>query len=161
MKRRALGLAVLVLLIGVPVWVFTHRSSPRRVSEAEARDYLGRIVAAAQARDFEAMCAFNHAVSNCQHLLDYVGRDTAPSEPPTVVSARYDPKRGDEGDGMVLTVEGVDARGKAYRTEVFVFQDDETGGLSAVNAVYWSGAKFTSNGDPSSPDPPSAASSGP
>jgi hypothetical protein len=112
-KRRVLGLAVLVLLLGASVWVVTHRSKPApRVSEVEARACLDRIVAAAQAaHDVEGLCAFNHAAANCRTILGYVGGVTSvPRDPPTVVSARYDPKRGEEGDGMVLTVEGIDGR---------------------------------------------------
>lgn len=162
MTRRALGLATLVLVIGVAVWMLPHRHKPRpNVTEAEARAYLGRIVAAAQAHDFEGVCALNHAVPNCRAILDYVGVASVPRDPPTVVSARYDPKRGEEGDGMVLTVTGIDGHRKPYRTEVFVFRDDETGGLTAVNAVYWSGARFTSNGDPSSPEPVSTPAATP
>ena len=150
MKRRVLGLGGLVLLLaGFSYWWWTRITPP--VTEAEARRYLDKIVAAAQAKDFDRLCHLNGAVLNCQWQLDLAGRDAVPSEPPSVTGSRYHPERKGGTAGMVLIVEGTDGKGKHYRTEVFVFRENRYH-FKATNAVYWSNFEFGDEaGGPTSP----------
>lgn len=156
MKRRALGLGgglLLATLLGF--WWWTRLTPP--VTEAEARTYLTKIVAAVQARDFDRMCRLNGAVSNCETQLQMAGTDTVPTEPPRVAGTRYHRKERGGTAGRVLIVEGIDGRGTPYRTEVFVFRENRYS-FKAINAVYWSNFGFGAN-DIATPDE-SAPSSG-
>ncbi len=141
MWRRALGLGGVVLFVLTgSAWWWTRVTPP--VTEAEARAYLNRIVAAAQAQDFDTLCRLNGSVNICSRTLDEFNlRNAVPSVPPTVVGSRYSPKRG-TGDtaGMILVVEGPNACGKPYHTEVFVFRENRYH-FKAINAVYWSNAR--------------------
>lgn len=151
MKRRVLGLGgVLLLAALVGFWWWTRLTPP--VTEAEARAYLDRIVAAAQSRDFEAMCRLNGAVMNCEAQLRLAGMDALPTEPPRVTGTRYHRKEPGGTAGRVLVVEGIDGRGKSYRTEVFVFRENRYD-FKAINAVYWSNFRFIED-DTVSPDAP-------
>lgn len=145
MKRRVLGLGALALLVvALGGWWWSRMTPP--VTEAEARRYLGRIVEAAEARDLDRVCRLNGAQANCRETLRYIGGpDTVPTEPPRVVGTRYYAERDGDTAGRVLVVEGIDGRGKSYRTEVFVFRENRFN-FKATNAVYWSGAKFIEDG---------------
>jgi hypothetical protein len=110
-------------------------------SDAEARGYLNRLVAAAQARDWEKLCHLSAAVFNCELELNTAGRDALPPAPPTIVESRFHERQVPDGStGRVLVVEGIDGRGRPYRTEVMVSRYE--GHLEATNAVYWSNAEI-------------------
>jgi len=156
MKRRALVLSLALILLGAGgCWRWTRVTPP--VTEAEARAYLDKIVAAAMARDFDRLCNLNGAVLNCKRTLDDGMRRALPSEPPTVTGTRYHPKRSGGTAGRVLVVEGRTSCAKPYRTEVFVFRENRYH-FKATNAVFWSNFTFgtgpdvtlTDNGPPSS-----------
>ncbi len=147
MKRRVLGLSALVVALAAgTAWLLLRPgtgSSSGPVTEAEARAHLNRLVAAAQRYDFDQLCSLAGSVGNCHDLLDEAGTDRVPPEPPRVVSATYHQKQTDDGTpGWVLVVDGTDARGLRYRTDVLIFRDDE-GQVKATNAVYWSGARIS------------------
>lgn len=55
-KARLLALLVVLAVVGVGGWWWFFGGAEASVSEDQARRYLGRMVAAAQARDFEALC---------------------------------------------------------------------------------------------------------
>lgn len=120
------------------------------MTEAEARAYLDHIVAAARAGDFDAMCNLNGAPPNCYITLDRTGRDRVPVDPPRVTRTRYESET--DTPGWLLVAEGTDGLGKPYSTQVFIFRDDE-GDLKAINAVYWSSARFSTGTGPTSPSP--------
>ena len=152
MQRRVLGLGGLAAgAIAAAVFWPRGGSELPRVTEAEARAHLARIVAAGRAHDFAALCALNGAVNNCRRQLDLVGTDAVPSEPPRVVGSRFHDKEApDDTPTFVLIVEGIDGKGKRYHTEVGVFWE-ERGVLKAINAVYWSNFSVTGPNDPASP----------
>jgi hypothetical protein len=141
MKRRALGLGIPVLLLLVLAggWWWTRMTPP--VTEAEARAYLDRIVAAGRVRDFDKVCNLNGSVLNCRRILDAAMRNALPAGPPTVTGTRYYRKQQGGTAGRVLFVEGTTKCGKHYRTEVFVFRENRFH-FKAVNAVYWSNYTF-------------------
>lgn len=115
--------------------------SEEPVSEAEARGFFDQIVAAAQARDWVALCALSGAKFNCEHDLDMIGRERLPPERPTVAETRFHEKQSKDGStGRVLVVEGTDGRGRPYRTEVMVQRYE--GHLEGVNVVYWSNSEI-------------------
>lgn len=145
--RRALGLGVGLALVAWAVWAWTRMTPP--VTEAEARRHLNRIVAAAQRGDLAGVCRLNGSSLQCERMLDVIGRDRVPTQPPTVVGTRYVRKAPGATAGRVLVVEGVDGRGDRYRTEVFVFRESRFS-FTATNAVYWSGATLI-EGDTFSP----------
>lgn len=153
--KRALGLGGLLLLLALGGWLLVRPSSgpSRPVTEAEARAHLDELVTAGQARDFDTLCKrLADATFNCERTVADAGEGAVPSQPPRLVSAVYHP--GSEGSvgGWVLTVEGIDGKGKRYRTEVLIFRDE--GRVLATNAVYWYSARIDF-GDPNgavSPD---------
>jgi hypothetical protein len=145
--RLLVPLALLsVTAVGAWWWFFGGAETP--VSEADARSYLNRMVAAAQAGDFEALCTLNGSVGNCRRMLETACdpstappviscKETVPEDPPTVVATRNSP-----GGGYaerLLVVRGVDGAGNPYETEVLVFRENRRS-LKAINSVYWSGA---------------------
>lgn len=145
MKRRALGLGGLVLIVVLGAWLLLRPSGSTvdPVTEAEARAHLDRLVAAGQAQDFDKLCSLAGAVANCRVLLNDAGRDAVPPTAPQVESATYrDPRTDDGTPGWVLVVTGTDGKGKPYRTEVLIFRDDENR-VVATNAVYWSNARIS------------------
>lgn len=151
--KRILGLGV-VAVLGVAAALFLSRgdSGLPPVTEAEARAYLAQIVAAGQVHDFDKLCSYNGAVLNCRRQLELAGTDAVPPQPPKVVATRFDEKEtSDDTPTFVLTVEGIDGRGKPYHTEVGVFWE-ERGVLKAINAVYWSNFKVLGPNDGTSPD---------
>lgn len=162
--RLLVSLAVLAAAgFGAWWWFFSGAETP--VSEAEARRYLDRMVAAAQARDFEVLCRLNGAALNCERMLDtgcdpstappaISCKETVPPEPPEVVATRNSP--GDGYAGRILVVRGVDGAGKPYETEVLVFRENRRS-LKATNSVYWSGATIIEDED----DTPVRTSPGP
>lgn len=146
--RLLVSLALLVAAgLGGSWWYFGGAETP--VSEADARRYLDRMVAAAQAGDFEELCNLNGAVGNCERQLDtgcdptpftepiVSCKDTVPPKPPEVVATRDSP--GEGYAGRILVVRGVDGAGKPYETEVLVFRENRRT-FKAINSVYWSGA---------------------
>lgn len=148
-RARLLVPLALVAVVGVGgAWWWFGGGAENPVSEAEARRYLDRMVVAARAQDFEALCELNGSVSNCRRMLETACdpstappaiscTETVPKEPPTVVAFRNSP--GDGYAGRILVVSGVDGGGKPYETEVLVFRENRRS-VKAINAVYWSGA---------------------
>jgi hypothetical protein len=137
----AIGLVIIVALIGAFTLLGGDSDSEKPVSEAEARAFFDQVVAAARARDFDRLCSLNGAPPNCYFALDSPFqklRDTVPPDPPTIVETRFHEKDSADGStGRVLVVEGTDGRGRPYRTEVMVSRYE--GKLEGTNVVYWSG----------------------
>lgn len=143
----------LVVVAGAGAWWWFFGGAETPVSEADARRYLDRMVTAAQARDFEALCDLNGSFGNCRRMLDTACdpstapptiscKDTVPEQSPTVATTRSSP--GDGYAGRILVVRGVDGTGKPYETEVLVFRENRRS-LKATNSVYWSGATIIEN----------------
>ena len=152
-KVRLLALFAVLAVAGVGGWWWFFGGAETPVSDGQARRYLGRMVAAAQAKDFEALCGLNGSVGNCRRMLDTACdpstappaiscKETVPTDPPTVVATRNSP--GDGYAGRILVVRGVDGAGKPYETEILVFRENRRN-LKAVNSVYWSGATIVEN----------------
>jgi hypothetical protein len=137
----AVGLAVVALPAMFAVLGGGGGGSENTPSEAEARAFFDRVVAAARARDFDKLCGLNGAPPNCYADLDSPFqklRDTVPPDPPRIVGTRFHEKQSADGStGRVLVVEGADGRGRPYRTEVMVSRYE--GKLEGTNVVYWSG----------------------
>lgn len=147
-KARLLASLAVAAAAALGAWWWFLGGAGTPVREADARRYLERMVAAAQDRDFEALCNLNGSVGNCRRMLDtgcdpssappaISCKDTVPEQPPTVVATRSSP--GDDYAGRILVVRGVDGVGKPYETEVLVFRENRRS-VKAINAVYWSGA---------------------
>jgi hypothetical protein len=148
---------------GVGVWVWWLQGGfGGPVSDEAARSYFDRIVAAAQDKDFEALCQLNGSASVCRselrvycpegfgsgpapqfpggEELEQECREAVPAEPPTIVSSLHRPSRDGNVGGRVLVVRGVDGRGRPYETDVLIFRDKRS--YKAIHAVFWSGDKF-------------------
>lgn len=114
-------------------------------SVEQARRHLDAVVRLALAGDFDGMCAL--ADGNCERILDMVGRDAVPPDPPRIVGTRTVPTTSSNGQqsfgGVVLVLCGVDGRGKPYDSEMLVFNDGN--GLRAINAVYWGPTRIASS----------------
>lgn len=153
-KARLLVLLALLVAGGLGAWWWFFGGAETPVTVADARRYLDRMVAAAEARDFEALCRLNGSVLNCERQLktgcdqrpftDPVVscEDTVPEQPPTVVATRSGP--GDDTAGRILVVRGMDGAGNPYESEVLVFRENRRS-FKAINAVYWSNATIIEN----------------
>jgi len=163
MKTRFLLPAALAVAIAAGGWLWWQGGGfGRPVSDAAARRYFNKIVAAAMAKDFDELCRHNGSVGTCEaelrvycptefgsggapsflkgEALEQACRESVPTEPPTIVSSRYRPARGGSVGGRILVVRGTDGRGKPYETDVMIFRDRRT--YKATHAVFWSGDKF-------------------
>lgn len=165
MKARLLIPIALVAAAGLGVWWWFFGGAEIPVTENEARRYLDRIVAAAEKRDFEALCRLNGSVLNCRRALEDACdpmpfdptkiscKDAVPDKPPTVTTSRYHEKdRPDGTPGRILVVSGVDGLGRPYRSELMVFRENRYN-FKAINSVYWSNA-FIIEGEEISPEAP-------
>jgi hypothetical protein len=154
-----LGFAALAVTAGV--WWWTSSGAEKPVTEAEARRYLDRIVAAARLRDFEAVCKLNGSVGNCRDQLrkgcdetpfapdPTLCTQTVPEQPPMIASTRYHEKGPGGTAGRILVVTGTDRLGRPYKSEVMIFRESRNR-FKAINAVYWSNSHIL-EGDTSSP----------
>ena len=161
MKRRRVLAFLLVVSAAAGVWWWTAGGAEKPVTEAEARRFLGQIVAAAQAKDFEAVCDLNGSVGNCRDQLrkgcddtpfgpdPIVCTETVPPEPPTVASTRYHEKGPGGTAGRILVLTGTDGIGRPYKSELMVFRENRHR-FKAINAVYWSNS-YIFEGATSSP----------
>ncbi len=165
MRRAKLLVPLGGLVTVIGLWIWWQQGGPGGpVSDAAARRYFSRIAAAAEAKDFEALCRLNASVRTCQaelrvycpesipvgpggapafpsgDALEEECRESVPTDPPKIVASRHRPATGGRVGGRLLVVKGVDGRGKPYETEVLVFRDKRT--YKATHAVFWSGSKF-------------------
>ena len=166
MKARVLvPLAAFVLGLGVLVW-WQQGGFGGPVSDGAARRYFSQIVAAAEAKDFAALCRLNASVGTCEFELRGVCPDPAtggplspsrqdldrecgesvPDGPPEIVASREHPAKDGHVGGRILVVRGTDGRHKPYETEVLVFRDKRS--YKATHAVFWSGSKFVNETTP-------------
>ncbi|MGH9003277.1 MAG: hypothetical protein ACRDYV_09125, partial [Acidimicrobiia bacterium] len=101
MKARFFLPLIPVVVAAAGVWWWYSGGAEKPVTAAEAGRYLDRIVTAAQARDFDALCGLNGYVGNCRTQLDQ-GCDetpfdadriscttTVPDAAPTIAATRY------------------------------------------------------------------------
>jgi hypothetical protein len=159
--KLLIGFAVLAAGLGGLVW-WQQGGFGGPVSDEAARRYFDRIVAAAQAKDFETLCNLNGSAGTCREELrvycpesygsgpaprfpkgeelEQGCRESVPRDPPTVVSSRHEPTKDGYTGGRILLVRGVDGRGKPYETEVLIFRDKRS--YKAIHSVFWSGDKF-------------------
>lgn len=168
MKPKLL-VPLLVALVGIGGWVWWSQGGlGGPIGDGAARSYFARIVAAAEAKDFDALCRLNASVGTCQfelrgacadpagaplfptpEALEQECRKSVPAEPPEIVASRHRPGRDGYVGGRLLVVRGIDGRGRSYETEVLIFRDKRS--YKATHAVFWSGAKFP-NRDEASED---------
>ncbi len=111
----------------------------------EARLLLDEIIDAAIARDFDRLCA--HASGTCDDELQG-NEDAAPLHPPLIrVDSIHEPQRAGDAwssGGVLFVLCGIDAKGSAYDSEVFVFDAGEE--LLATAAVFWTGTQVIVTG---------------
>lgn len=163
--RLKLLVPLVVIAVTAGGWVWWQQGGPGGpVSDEAARRYFARIVDAAQAKDFEALCRLNASVGTCEaelrvycpesfggeagsgpqflagEELERECRESVPTEPPEILASRHRPGGDGRVGGRLLVVAGVDGRGSPYETEVLVFRDKRS--YKATHAVFWSGAKF-------------------
>jgi hypothetical protein len=150
LKARTFIPLLLVVAVVAGIWWWFFNGADEPVTDAEARRHLDRIVAAAQARDFDTLCRLNGSVGNCQTQLEQGCDDTpfdaerisctttVPAARPTIASTRYHEKDTPDGTpGRILVLKGADALGRPYGSELMVFRENRNN-FKAINAVYWS-----------------------
>lgn len=161
--KLLIPLAVIAVAVGGWVW-WQQGGLGGPVSDEAARQYFARVVEAAQAKDFDALCRLSASVGTCEaelrvycpegfageagtgpefpagEELEQECRESVPTEPPDIVASRHRPARDGGVGGRLLVVTGVDGRGNRYETEVLVFRDKRS--YKVTHAVFWSGAKF-------------------
>jgi hypothetical protein len=144
----AVGLGAALLLVGCAA----PRGPVDPPSTAEARAFLGDIVAIARSGDLTRLCELG--TGNCAKWARELGPASIPPTPPTVVREQVVPARLLPGTdtrtaaGVLFEVCGTDGLGEPYRSEVFVFVDDSSGELRAIEPVYWWRGRVT---DPLAP----------
>jgi hypothetical protein len=164
---------VLAVVVVVGVWVWWMQGGlGGPVGDSAARTYFARIVVAAQAKDFPALCRLNSSVGPCEFemnaycpdpavprplqiprdILEQECRISVPNEPPEIVASRHYPAKGGNVGGRLLVVRGVDGRGNPYETEVLIFRDKRS--YKAIHALYWSGSKFPKTNTAKAEPPP-------
>ena len=168
-KKVLIPLAVAAVAVGVWIW-WQQGGVGGPVSEEAARRYFARIVAAAEAKDFDALCRLNSSVGTCEfemrafcrpptggplnpgrEELERWCRASVPEEPPEIVSSTYRPGRDGSVGGRLLVVKGTDGYGRPYETEVLIFRDKRS--YKATHALFWSGSKFpTDDGTTAEPE---------
>lgn len=135
-RARHLAIPILILCAVSACTVQTNREESLPTID-EAHGFLARIVALAQRRDFDGLCAIGDG--NCERLLDVAGRNAVPPTAPTVVGVRVVPstRTGDQVStgGVVLALCGTDGASRRYYSEMLVFREGST--LRAINPVYW------------------------
>jgi hypothetical protein len=135
---------MLILVLAVAACTSAGPAAGTIPSVEQAERHLDEIVRLARAGDFDAMCALGDG--NCEGMLEMAGRDAVPPDPPKVIGRRTVPSTSANGQqsfgGIVLVVCGIDGRGRAYDSEVLVFNDGN--GLRAINPVYWSRTRIAS-----------------
>lgn len=134
--RIPAGLLVLALAACAP----SQESIP---SEEEAGTFFAEVVEIATTGDLQELCRLGG--SSCERILDESG--PVPSDPPRLIGIRALPPSNSGGavttGGRILEVCG-EADGEIYYTEMLVFR--ESGQLSAIEPVYWSGFSVESDG---------------
>ncbi len=138
---------VIIICASVSIAVFAGNGNDEEVSVEEATSLLNQAVAYAQEQDLDKLCDLSGSKLMCQHQWEWAGGGQAvPAEPPEIVDTYllttvHLKWGGRIVGGRVLVVEGIDALGKPYQTEFFVFRSRDSGlnGLAATNVVYWSG----------------------
>jgi hypothetical protein len=139
--RQVIRAAVILALIaaisgcGSPAW-----TPPAPPSEAAARSYLQRLVAAVATRDPAAICALG--TPTCAKTLDLSDPALLPTGHPRVVATRtIEPSRRPDGiwdvGGRVLALCGLDGRQQPYSSELLVFASGTS--LVSTNPVFWQG----------------------
>ncbi|MBM3156224.1 MAG: hypothetical protein FJ004_02935 [Chloroflexi bacterium] len=133
-------LLILLLAILVTAGIACSHAESAEVSMDEATAMLDKAVALAQAHDLKGLGELADDMGNTQILWESAGGwATLPAEPPTIVDSRLLPTITLNGSqatgGRVLVLEGINAKGKPYHTEVLVFRNH--GGLSMMNTIYW------------------------
>jgi hypothetical protein len=175
MKTKLLA-PLVAIAFGVGVWVWWLQGGfGGPVSDEAARSYFARIVAAAQAKDFETLCRLSASVGTCEaelhtycpenvpagpsgpvfpsgEVLERLCRESVPSGPPKIVSSTHRPGRDGYVGGRLLLIKGTDGRGDPYETEVLIFRDKRS--YKATHAVFWSGSKFPVDRTSAKPEPP-------
>ena len=157
-RKVILPLLGVLIVAGLLVW-WQQGGAGGPVTDQAARKYFSRIVAAAQQRDFDALCDLNSSKETCEFDLRIAcrppvggpvdpGRATLmewcraamPAGAPEIVSSADRPSRSGSSGGRLLRVAGTDGYGRRYETEVLIFRDKRS--YRATHAVFWSGEKF-------------------
>jgi hypothetical protein len=134
--RRRATLPVVLLLIVLGVAACAVGPSTDIPSSIESRTELARLVALAQAGDFDALCLqHGEPYSNCRFLLNG-NEDRVPPLPPTVVAERTNGAGESTSAGRTLTLCGRHIDGSPYRSEMLFFYDDQHR-LTVIGQVWW------------------------
>ncbi|MGH9011176.1 MAG: hypothetical protein ACRDYF_15185 [Acidimicrobiia bacterium] len=147
-----------LVLVGVWTW-WQQGGVGGPVSDEAARNYFARIVTAAQAKDFDALCKLNASQGTCEFdmrlacrppaggpidpgreaLMEWC-KEAVPTQAPEIVSLAHREGQSGSVGGRLLVVTGTDGYGRPYETEVLIFRDKRS--YKATHAVFWSGEKF-------------------
>ena len=120
-----------------------NNTATKEISIQEATNVLNQTVEYAINHNLDGLCSMGGAVSMCRTLWEYAGEwDAVPTQSPEINDTYLLPEK-DLGNGTytvggrILVLEGIDGLGKPYKTEFLVFNNSETGELSALYPVYW------------------------
>jgi hypothetical protein len=107
-----------------------------------------------QSGGVESICSL--ASGTCPQELRAMDAAAVPALPPRVVGTRVlAAKRNADGTwaigGRVISICGVDGRGKPYSSEMLVFSDGNR--LISTNTLYWTGSQVTTGETTGSPLP--------
>jgi hypothetical protein len=149
-RRYALGV-VLALVVGCGRGAFTPPPPP---TEAAALAYLDEVVRLVQSGGVESICSLGSGT--CPHELRAMDAAAVPVLAPRVIGTRVlAPERNADGTwaigGRVISICGVDGRGKPYSSEMLVFSDGNR--LISTNTLFWTGSYVATGDSTGSPMP--------
>lgn len=151
MSRRIVLGAILALVVGCGPGAYTPPPPP---TEQAALAYLDEVVRLVESGRVESICSL--ASGTCPLELRAMDAAAVPALPPRVIGTRVlAPKRNSDGTwaigGRVISVCGVDGRGKPYSSEMLVFSDGNQ--LISTNTLYWTGSHVATGDTTGSPLP--------
>ena len=118
-------------------------SNQPKITLEEATHVLNQTVLYATNHNLDGLCGMGGSVLMCQQLFENAGRwDAVPTQYPEIIDSYILPTK-DCGNGTyinggrMLVLKGINGLGKPYQADFLVFNNSETGLLSAQYPIYW------------------------
>jgi hypothetical protein len=161
--RRVLPLCTLLLVVanlGACAQPAVTVAPAEHPTDGQAREYLSRVSAMADAGNVEGVCKFG--TGNCLRLAETLGaRHSRPAGPPTVVASLEVPDAvNSDGSvvqgGRLLLVCGMSDKGVPYRSSMLFFGSSNDS-FTVIEPLYWVGSAYqvgnqaNASADPSGP----------
>ena len=124
-------LASVLMFAGAACSVEAAPREQMDVAEPAVEEFLGRVTAAAQSRDVEAVCRFGRSATSCDRFLAGEIDGSVPAAPPTVEC------RSVTAEGTWIVVRGAAEDGNEYLSRLLLVETDD--GVRAQIPAFWTG----------------------